>query len=122
MTDMKRPIIIEGPPFDWEAGAKALGGVCDGGEPNWGAAACADPGVMKCPGCDEHLWREGHVVRCPHCSCEWDTRTLHSALVAAAERVVAAFTGSELECMYCGDTKDCPVCALGRTLAKRETP
>lgn len=70
---MKRPIILEGKPFDWDAGAESLKNAVSGdGEANWGAAAFADPGVMKCPGCQEYLWREGERVRCPHCSHEWE--------------------------------------------------
>lgn len=72
---MKSPIIIDGPAFDWEAGEEAVSNVVGAdGEPNMGAAMFADPGVMSCPACSEHLWREGHNVRCPKCGHEWDTR------------------------------------------------
>lgn len=72
---MERPIIISGQPFDWKSGAEAAENVVgEDGEVNWMAAMFADPGVMRCPGCREYLWREGDLVRCPHCSHEWDTR------------------------------------------------
>jgi len=69
-----RPIILSGPAFDWDEGARYQANAVVDGEVNWRAAMFADPGVMKCPGCGEFLWREGHVVKCPHCSHEWDTR------------------------------------------------
>lgn len=69
---MKSPIILEGEPFDWEAGKQAMENLTyENGEVNWWAAFNADPGCMKCPGCEEYLWREGTLVRCPHCSHEW---------------------------------------------------
>jgi hypothetical protein len=70
---MRRPTILQGEPFDWAAGAEAARNIVgDDGEVNWMAAASADPGVVKCPGCGEHLWREGERVRCPVCGHEFD--------------------------------------------------
>lgn len=74
---MKNPIILSGKPFDWEFGDKMQEKVAEAaeqGEVNWGAAFFADPGVMKCPGCGVHLWREGERVRCPDCGHEWEVR------------------------------------------------
>lgn len=71
---MKSPIILEGEPFDWEAGAKAASEVMNGEYINWMAALAADPGVMTCPACKVYLWREGQVVRCPDCAHEWNQR------------------------------------------------
>lgn len=69
---MKSPIIIEGKPFDWNAGAEMQEHVAAAeGHVNWYAAAGCDPGVMSCPGCGEHLWHEGVRVRCPECGHEW---------------------------------------------------
>ncbi len=76
---MKSPIILEGEPFDWEAGNEAAGRVMDGGMVNWHAAMSADPGVMTCPGCLVYLWREGVRVRCPECSHEWNQREREQA-------------------------------------------
>ena len=65
---MQRPIILEGEPFDWLEGQKNLiGAVDENGEVNWLAAMSADPGCMKCPKCQEWLWREGIKVECPEC-------------------------------------------------------
>ncbi|RJP53599.1 MAG: hypothetical protein C4583_04235 [Anaerolineaceae bacterium] len=65
---MQRPIIIEGQPFDWKDGEKnMLNAVDENGEVNWFAAMNADPGVMRCPKCQEWLWREGIKVKCPTC-------------------------------------------------------
>lgn len=73
---MKRPIILDGAPFDWDEGARyGQNAVDDAGNVNWMAAMFADPGVMTCPGCGEHLWNEGDRVRCPHCSHEFTTRS-----------------------------------------------
>jgi exosome complex RNA-binding protein Csl4 len=70
---MKRPIIIAGRPFDWEEGERYRARVvAEDGSIDWMAAAFADPGVMKCPGCGEFLWNEGSRVRCPHCTHEWE--------------------------------------------------
>lgn len=72
---MKHPIIIDGPAFDWEEGERnGAQAVDDDGNVNWGAAMCADPGVMKCPGCAEYLWAEGWTAKCPDCGHEWRTR------------------------------------------------
>jgi hypothetical protein len=71
---MKNAIILSGKPFDWDEGAKMQDLVADAaaeGHVNWYAAAGADPGVMKCPGCGEYLWKEGERVRCPDCGHEW---------------------------------------------------
>lgn len=69
---MKRPIILDGPEFDWESGADMMSkAVNPDGSPNMGAAMFADPGAMKCPGCSESLWREGTRVKCPHCGHQW---------------------------------------------------
>jgi len=69
---MKSPIILEGKPFNWEAGGEAMSQVVrDDGSVNWFAAAAADPGVISCPNCKEFLWREGHRVKCPDCGHEW---------------------------------------------------
>ena len=65
---MKRPIILSGNPFDWEQGQKAmLNAVDDKGEVDWRNAFAADPGVMRCPGCQIWLWNEGEEVECPDC-------------------------------------------------------
>jgi hypothetical protein len=37
------------------------------GEVNWKAAFYADPGVKKCPGCDEYYWDEASVMECTVC-------------------------------------------------------
>ena len=69
---MKHPIVLEGKPFNWEEGAKySEQAVAEDGEVNWQAAFFADPGVMLCPQCKSHLWREGTLVRCPDCGHEW---------------------------------------------------
>jgi Zn finger protein HypA/HybF involved in hydrogenase expression len=66
---MQRPIILEGKPFDWDEGGKnMLNAVDKDGNVNWRAAMSADPGVMRCPSCDEYLWKEGKKVKCPKCS------------------------------------------------------
>ena len=70
---MKSPIILEGEPFDWEYASVAASHVVDeDGHVNWRAAMAADPGVMRCPGCEEWLWKEGRQVRCPDCGEEFD--------------------------------------------------
>lgn len=70
---MKRPIILEGEPFDWNAGAEAAGRIVnERGYINWKAAMAADPGVMRCPGCALWLWREGERVGCPECGEEFE--------------------------------------------------
>lgn len=71
---MKRPIILEGKPFDWDEGKRyGAQAVDDDGNVNWMAAMFADPGVMACPGCGEHLWNEGMTAKCPDCEHEWRT-------------------------------------------------
>jgi len=71
---MKHPIILKGPPADWDAHAAAQERVVDpGGEVNWWSAHAADPGCIKCPGCGVFLWAEGFEVRCPDCGHEWET-------------------------------------------------
>ena len=65
-------VVLEGPRFDWEAGARAAENVVgDDGEINYWAAASADPGVMACPSCGVYHWREGTRVRCANCAHEW---------------------------------------------------
>jgi hypothetical protein len=66
---MKEPIILEGEPFDWEEGQRQA--EKHGGGNTIRGAMFSDPGIMACPGCDEHLWKEGIRVRCPHCGHEW---------------------------------------------------
>lgn len=69
-----RPIILTGKAFDWDEGARyGAAAVNVDDSVNWRAAFFADPGVMSCPQCKEHLWREGDTVRCPHCSSEFET-------------------------------------------------
>ena len=69
---MKSPIIHTGTPFDWGEGNKFSQMVMrEDGEVNWGAAFMADPGVMFCPKCKEHLWNEGDDVECPVCHHRW---------------------------------------------------
>jgi Zn finger protein HypA/HybF involved in hydrogenase expression len=65
---MQSPIILEGNPFNWDEGKKSMMNAVDKhGEINWLAAFNADPGVIKCPKCQEWLWREGKKVQCPEC-------------------------------------------------------
>lgn len=71
---MKSPIILEGKPFPWNEPNPCGESVGPDGEVNWMAAAFADPGCMSCPNCNEYLWREGLLVRCPHCAHEWRTK------------------------------------------------
>jgi len=72
---MKRPIILQGEPFDWQAGGQAMeSAVGESGQVNWRAAAMADPGVMRCPDCNVWLWREGQKVECPHCHTTFDVK------------------------------------------------
>lgn len=67
-----RPIIIEGLPFDWDAGGQAAANaVGDDGEINWGCAFSADPGVVSCPCCGQKHWREGTIVECWRCGKRW---------------------------------------------------
>lgn len=40
------------------------------GEVNWKAAFYADPGVKKCPGCEEFYWDEASVMECANESCK----------------------------------------------------
>lgn len=73
---MRRAILIEGQPFDWNEGAKALVNAVDAnGEVNWRAAFNADPGVTKCTKCNEYYWAEGTKLKCPDCGNEFDTFT-----------------------------------------------
>lgn len=70
-----RPTILEGYEFDWEEGSKFADHVIDeDGEPNWGCAFAADPGITHCPECGVFHWREGKKVRCgmPDCGHEWE--------------------------------------------------
>ena len=68
---MKRPIILQGEPFDWAAGATAMSNAVnegtEGTQVNWRAAFSADPGVVKCFDCGVFLWREGEKIECPDC-------------------------------------------------------
>lgn len=41
------------------------------GEVNWRAAFAADPGVKKCPGCDEYYWDEASVMECTNCKTQF---------------------------------------------------
>lgn len=52
----------------------AEGMVDDEGTINWGIAFRADPGVAKCPSCEEFYWREGVELQC-ECGAIWNTRT-----------------------------------------------
>ena len=71
---MKNSIIHSGKAFDWERANEAVDNIADDdGNVNWYAALCADPGVMSCPGCGVHLWREGIDVECPDCGHRWNT-------------------------------------------------
>lgn len=70
---MKSPIILEGKAFPWNEPNPAGEVVDANGEVNWMAAAFADPGCLKCPGCGVFLWNEGLRVRCPDCGAEFDT-------------------------------------------------
>ena len=86
---MKEPIIHDGKPFDWKAGAEAMQhAVTPEGEPNWGALMAADPGVMKCPGCGVHLWQEGRIVECPECGEAWNQAKRMRERDAALNRIV----------------------------------
>lgn len=71
---MKRPIILEGKGFPWDEPNPHGAVIDEDGEVNWAAAAFADPGVMKCPGCGEYLWQEGALVKCPDCGHQWRRR------------------------------------------------
>lgn len=71
---MKHPIIIEGSPFDWERGKRAMDAVISkSGDVNWGAAMAADPGVTKCPKCGVYFWKEAKLVKCTECGFSWNT-------------------------------------------------
>ena len=75
MTEIKNPIILEGPAFDWEAGKRHSANAVDSdGNVNWHSAMFADPGIMKCEKCGVYLWQEGYKVRCPDCGHEFETR------------------------------------------------
>jgi len=64
---MKSAKVLEGS-FDWERAKVAFDNVVDdGGNINWGAAFAADPGVCKCPKCNEYYWREGTKLECTKC-------------------------------------------------------
>jgi len=72
---VKRPIILDGPAFDWAEGERySQAAVDDDSNVDWMAAMWADPGIMSCPGCSVHLWAEGHTAKCPECGHEWRTR------------------------------------------------
>jgi hypothetical protein len=73
MSDIKRPIILDGEPFPWDEPNPMGEVVDDDGRVNWAAALWADPGTMRCPGCGVALWREGYRVRCPDCGHECET-------------------------------------------------
>lgn len=73
---MKRPIVLYGEEFDWDAGAEAQRHVTDAdGTVNWAAAFAADPGCVSCPECGEWLWREGKWIQCPTCKAEFGIPT-----------------------------------------------
>ena len=70
---MKSPIILQGEAFDWNKGKKCMdAAVGITGEVNWYAAFGADPGCIKCPGCQTFLWKEGKRVECPDCHTVFD--------------------------------------------------
>lgn len=69
---MREPILIEGKSFDWEEAKQYQDAAVDkDGNVNYFAAAFADPGVTKCPGCEEYYWRVGTLVKCHNCATEW---------------------------------------------------
>jgi hypothetical protein len=84
---MKEPIILEGEPFDWEEGARQA--EKHGGGNTIRGAMFSDPGIMACPGCDEHLWKEGIRVRCPHCGHEWKVASPGPLTVRALRSKIA---------------------------------
>lgn len=74
----RKPIILEGEPFDWAAGNEAASNVIDDdGEINWGNAFAADPGVVSCPRCCTYHWAEGTKQRCTECGFEYPTNWRH---------------------------------------------
>lgn len=88
---MKRPEIIEGEPFDWYVGGHAAKNSVDAdGNVNWKAAFYADPGVLSCPFCDESMWREGIVVKCPTCQQQFNTNWRDVARKATGKDPVVA--------------------------------
>lgn len=67
-TIMLHPRIIEGRPFDWQTAEQEVNArLGPNGEMTFGAAMCADPGVLSCPFCGSYMWHEGRVVECPVC-------------------------------------------------------
>lgn len=71
---MRTAKILTGAPFDWQGAQKhAASAVDDRGEVDWRAAAFADPGVTKCPGCGAFYWNEGDTVECLDCGAQWET-------------------------------------------------
>ena len=84
---MKEPIILEGEPFDWEEGVRQA--EKHGGGNTIRGAMFSDPGIMACPGCDEHLWKEGVRVRCPHCGHEWKVASPGPLTVRALRSQIA---------------------------------
>ena len=78
---MKNPIVIDPPEFDQDAAWKECSNYVDqcgglqheDGEPNWRAAAGADPGCCSCPNCGEHHWAWGARQRCSVCEFEYTT-------------------------------------------------
>jgi len=83
-----RPIIVEGEPFDWNAGGRAAANaVGDDGEINWGCAFSADPGVMRCPSCHQRHYREGTIVECWRCGKRWQCERVN--LKQAAHKLIS---------------------------------
>jgi len=83
---VREPIIIEGEPFDWE-GAPRRAELHGGGNTIRGAMM-SDPGCMACPGCFEHLWKEGTRVRCPHCGYVWEVANPGPLTVRALKKKI----------------------------------
>lgn len=60
---------VRGWKFDWQEAARDTQRYLDSGRKMM-AAACADPGVVGCPQCGEHHWREFEVFLCCRCGAE----------------------------------------------------
>jgi len=57
----------------WDKTGKALReSVNENGEVNWANAFMADPGVTKCPVCQEYYWKEADLLECPDCETTWN--------------------------------------------------
>lgn len=90
---MKSPIILDGPPFDWDAGERLA--ARHGGANTIRGAMFLDPGTMSCPGCWESLWKEGSRVRCPECGHEWIVGQPAPRRPLAIERELAHYADRE---------------------------